>query len=778
MTDSRRRIAVVTTSRADYSHLYWPLRALASHQLVDLKLIALGAHLSPEFGFTIKEIENDGFCIDGRIECLLSSDSDIGMAKTIGVATLSLADHLGALRPDLLLLIADRYEMLAPASVALALRIPVAHIEGGEISEGAIDDAVRNAITKMAHIHFTSTFAARDRIIAMGEEPWRVHRAGAPSLDHLLKSALLSRPQVEKQLGIRLDLPTAVVAYHPVTLAADTLQETAALFAALERLPEQLIFCYPNADAGSRALIQSAKAFLASRGNGRVFVNLDAVTYWSLLRHAAYFLGNSSSGIMETPSFALPTVNVGIRQQGRERARNILDVPADAAAILAAASTARSSKFRESLRGMTNPYGDGFASEKIVEILTSVPLGQELLLKRAYALPSEPIVNAGRTVCEMKIPLSVPDIGESEIAAVAAVLRTGRLSLGPQLEAFESTVARYAGAQHAVAVSSGTAGLHLAVRALGLKEGDEVILPSFTFIAAANALRYERITPVFVDIDPATLNLDPNCVEAAITSRTRAILAVHTFGVPAAMDELLAIARRKNLFVIEDACEALGAECGGRKVGRLGDVGVFAFYPNKQITTAEGGVLVTQNGELASHSRSLRNQGRGAAGEWLQHTEMGYNYRLSELHCALGLAQMERIESILSRREEVARAYHQRLSNIEELDLPVLALYHRCISWFTYAVRLKERFSQSNRDQIIREMQARSIACGRYFAPIHLQPAYRGEDCPPLPVTESIACRVIALPFFNRITEAQLDKVCGTLRELLRALDPCRRTAG
>ena len=198
MPESLRKIAVVTTSRADYSHLYWPLRALAAHPLVDLKLIVLGAHLSPEFGATIGEIERDGFPIAARIECLLSSDSDVGMAKTIGVATLSLADHLGAIRPDLLLLIADRYEMLAPASVALALRIPIAHIEGGEISEGAIDDAVRNALTKMAHIHFTSTFAARDRVISMGEEAWRVHRAGAPSLDHLKKSALRSRTQLEK----------------------------------------------------------------------------------------------------------------------------------------------------------------------------------------------------------------------------------------------------------------------------------------------------------------------------------------------------------------------------------------------------------------------------------------------------------------------------------------------------------------------------------------------------------------------------------------------------
>jgi len=385
MTDSRRKIAVVTTSRADYSHLYWPLRALSEHPLVDLQLIVLGAHLSPEFGATIREIEKDGFPIAARIECLLSSDSDIGMAKTIGVATLSLADHLGALRPDLLLLIADRYEMLAPASVALALRIPIAHIEGGEISEGAIDDAVRNALTKMAHVHFTSTFSARDRVISMGEEPWRVHRAGAPSLDHLKKSTLLTRDHLAEKLSLNLDIPSAVVAYHPVTLANDTLEEANALFAALEQLPEQLLFCYPNADAGSRALIERAKSFLDARGNGRIFINLDAVTYWSLLRQAALFLGNSSSGIMETPSFAVPAVNIGIRQQGRERARNILDAPANTEAILNAASTARSHAFRQSLEGMANPYGDGAASEKIVEVLTTAPLGRKLLIKRAIS---------------------------------------------------------------------------------------------------------------------------------------------------------------------------------------------------------------------------------------------------------------------------------------------------------------------------------------------------------------------------------------------------------
>src|SRR5713101_7739561 len=292
MTESRRRIAVVTTSRADYSHLYWPLRLLAEDARVELRLIVMGAHLSPEFGATIHEIEKDGFAIAARIERLLSSDSDVGMAKTIGLATLSLSDVLGEMRPDILLLIADRYEMLAPAAVALALRIPIAHIEGGEISEGAIDDAVRNALTMVSHVHFTSTSGARDRIIAMGEEEWRVHRAGAPSLDHLRRQTLFTRQQLESRLELDLSQPTFLVAYHPVTIARDTLEETHALFAALETFPEQLLFCYPNADAGSRALIERTRSFLAARQQGRVFINLDALTYWSLLAQVDLLLGN------------------------------------------------------------------------------------------------------------------------------------------------------------------------------------------------------------------------------------------------------------------------------------------------------------------------------------------------------------------------------------------------------------------------------------------------------------------------------------------------------
>src|SRR5215472_3414241 len=250
-----RRIGVVTTSRADYGHLYWPMRELASHPEVELGVFVLGAHLSRQFGLTVSEIEDDGFPIRARIECLLSSDTDTGMAKTIGMAILGMADAFTAWRPDLLLLIADRYEMLAPASAALAMRVPIAHIEGGEVSQGAIDDHVRNALTKMAHIHFTSTELARRRVIAMGEEPWRVHHAGAPSLDHLRRSTLLDRSALESRLAISLQRPSILAAWHPVTILNDTNAEADALFSALAQFPHQLIFVYPNTDAGSRALI-------------------------------------------------------------------------------------------------------------------------------------------------------------------------------------------------------------------------------------------------------------------------------------------------------------------------------------------------------------------------------------------------------------------------------------------------------------------------------------------------------------------------------------------
>jgi dTDP-4-amino-4,6-dideoxygalactose transaminase len=369
----------------------------------------------------------------------------------------------------------------------------------------------------------------------------------------------------------------------------------------------------------------------------------------------------------------------------------------------------------------------------------------------------------------VKIPLSAPDISETEIAAVNAVLRTPRLSLGGRLVEFENMLAQYVGSSQCVAVSSGTAALHLALLGIGLQEGDEVIVPSFTFVAVANAVRYVGAIPVFADIDEQTLNLSPAAVQAAITSRTRAVIVVHTFGVPAAMNELLEIARRHHLKIIEDACESLGAEYQGRKLGSFGDAAVFGFYPNKQITTGEGGALVTNDGLLAARARMLRNQGRDASGDWFDHEEIGYNYRISEINCALGIAQLQRLAEILDKRARCAQEYFENLRDDPDLRLPPMHIAAGKISWFVYVVRLAERFRAEDREAIASELLARGIASGRYFAPIHRQPAYRNvpHRCMDLKVTESIAERTLALPFFNQLTGEQVNEVCDTLREVL-----------
>ena len=385
----------------------------------------------------------------------------------------------------------------------------------------------------------------------------------------------------------------------------------------------------------------------------------------------------------------------------------------------------------------------------------------------------------------MKIPLSAPDITEPEIEAVAQVLRSPHLSLGPKLAQFESDLSRFTGVPYAIAVSSGTAGLHLALLALNITQGDEVIVPSFTFIAAANAIRYVRATPVFVDIESESLNLSPEAVERAITPRTRAILAVHTFGRPADMHALRDIARRHNLLLLEDACEAIGAQYHGQQAGSFGDIAVFAFYPNKQITTGEGGMVLTQRPELASRIRSLRNQGRPEASansigsvSWVQHLELGYNYRLSEIACSLGITQLSRLPEILVRREQVARLYHHHLASSPDLILPTLDVPNTRLSWFVYVVRLTPYFTSADRDRIIDHLKQSGIGCARYFVPIHLQPAYAGHPHCPLPVSESEASRTIALPFFNRITEAQIAEVCDTLQASIAHLRPTPALSG
>jgi UDP-N-acetylglucosamine 2-epimerase (non-hydrolysing)/GDP/UDP-N,N'-diacetylbacillosamine 2-epimerase (hydrolysing) len=379
----KRKIAIVTTSRADYAHVRWLLHDLARHPAVELQVIALGPHLSPAFGHTGREISAARVT---SVECLLDSDTDVGMAKTIGVAALGLADALDRLRPDILVLIADRYEMLAPASVALALRIPIAHVEGGEITVGAIDDAVRNALTKMSHMHFACTHRAAKRIADMGEEPWRITFSGSLSLDHLRRERLLTKTQVEKRLGLKLERGTVLCIYHPVTLLKNTAEEAEEVFAALEEINRHVIFIYPNADAGCRELIRRAEEFAASHKSSRVFVNLDHRTYLSLLSNVGVLVGNSSSGIIESTSLEVPVVNVGIRQAGREHGVNVIDVPADRKAIRGAITRALSSDFRRAIRGLESPYGDGGASKTITDVLVKTPLGSKLLFKHSELL--------------------------------------------------------------------------------------------------------------------------------------------------------------------------------------------------------------------------------------------------------------------------------------------------------------------------------------------------------------------------------------------------------
>lgn len=364
------------------------------------------------------------------------------------------------------------------------------------------------------------------------------------------------------------------------------------------------------------------------------------------------------------------------------------------------------------------------------------------------------------------IPLAQPDIDDADVRAVEAVLRSGRLSLGPELPAFESEAADYIGTRHAVGTSSGTASLHLALRALDIGEGDEVITTSFSFIASANAILYVGAKPVFVDIDPVTLNLDPAGVEAAITPRTKALLVVHVFGRPAAMDAIMDIAERHELRVVEDACEAIGAAVGGRKLGGIGDVGVFGFYPNKLMTMGEGGLITTNDDAVARRATRWRNQGRAPGGGWFDHVDLGYNYRLTDIQAALGRSQLRRIESFVERRATVARLYDERLRDHPSFEVPAFDAPGERMAWFVYVIRVRDPLDRAARDRIQRSLADEGIGCGRYFAPIHLQPLYR-ERFPELegalPITESAGDRALALPFFNALDEARIDRVCAAL---------------
>jgi len=365
------------------------------------------------------------------------------------------------------------------------------------------------------------------------------------------------------------------------------------------------------------------------------------------------------------------------------------------------------------------------------------------------------------------IPLARPEVTEADIAAVTAVLRTPFLSGGPQLPAFEEAIAKYVGVRHAVAVNSGTSALHLVFRSLGLKPGDEVIVPSFAFAAVGNVLLQENLVPVFADVERETFNLDPGSVSGALTSRTRAILFVHTFGIPARASELRALSRARAIALIEDASEALGSSIHGQRVGGFGDAGVFAFYPNKTITTGEGGIVVTDDQELADRCRRLRNQGRMVSSDWFQQCEVGFSYRLSDINCALGLSQVQRMDEIFQRRKQIARCYGERLSRLKQVEL-VSEKPGQEISWFTFTVRLRKEYSQRERDTVWAELNRAGIGCARYFAPLHRQPVMMGRSkAQALPVTDEVAGRVFQLPFFNQITEQEIESVCEELHKAL-----------
>lgn len=384
------------------------------------------------------------------------------------------------------------------------------------------------------------------------------------------------------------------------------------------------------------------------------------------------------------------------------------------------------------------------------------------------------------------IPLSKPDITDLEETLVLRTLRSGRLSIGPMVEQFEALAATRADCRYGVAVNSGTSGLHLVMQALNIGPGDEVITTPFSFVASANCILMVGAKPVFVDIDPVSLNMDPAKLEAAITPRTKAIIAVETFGNPMHMDTYAAIAAKNEIPMVEDCCEALGTVYKGRPAGHFGRVGVFGFYPNKQITTGEGGMIVTDDERLAEVCRSLRNQGRPLnaptpletkegttggtpVGSWLKHERLGYNFRLPEINAALGVAQMRRLDEIIEKRQAVARMYIDRLGGNPHLVMPTVSP-ETLMSWFVFVVRLAPSYTADERDRVIRGLRRQDIGTADYFPCIHLQSFYQhhfGFRPGMFPIAETVSQRTLALPFFNDLTSREIDSVAQALEVMI-----------
>ena len=381
----KRTIGVVTVARSDYG-IYLPvLRKIQAEPGLRLYLIVTGMHLAPEFGLTVKAIEADGFDVAERVEMLLSSDTPEGIAKSMGLGTIGFAQVYGRFRPDILVVLGDRFEMHAAVAASLPFKIPVAHIHGGESTEGLIDEPIRHSITKMSHLHFASTDFYAQRIIQMGESPWRVIVSGAPSLDNLREIRLLRRVELETQFDLDLENPTLLVTVHPVTLEHENTEwHMRELLAALEETKMPVVFTYPNADTQGRVIIKMINAFAAQHKQCKIVANLGTQAYFSLLKQVAVMVGNSSSGIIEAASFGLPVVNIGNRQRGRLRGTNVIDVGYSKVEILEGIRKSVSPGFRNGLEGLVNPYGDGHAAGRITDRLKQVMIDERLLLKRFY----------------------------------------------------------------------------------------------------------------------------------------------------------------------------------------------------------------------------------------------------------------------------------------------------------------------------------------------------------------------------------------------------------